>query len=52
MPLAAHPAWARRQRLPGLVRHGFAHFLLERVLRSRRVEERADVAADGIFATN
>ena len=35
MPLAAHPAWARRQRLPGLVRHGFTHFLLERVLRSR-----------------
>ena len=52
MPLAAHPPWARRQRLPGLVRHGFTHFLLERVLRSRRVEERADAAADGIFATN
>ena len=52
MPLAAHPAWARWQRLPGLVRHGFTHFVLELVRRSGRVEKRADVAADGILATN
>jgi len=29
MPLAADSAWARWQTRPGLVRHGFTHFVLE-----------------------
>jgi hypothetical protein len=52
MPLAADSAWARWQTRPGLVRHGFTHFVLELVLRGGRVEERADVAVDGTFATS